>query len=402
MLFALVLGAVLIAVPFSAPRRAAAEQAGVVVALPSLAPVIARVAGAVVSVSAFATPRLVSHRANPGQILSGASSRGSAEGLLRHIFDARADRGGERAIALGAGFIIDPRGYIVTSDELATSGDRLEVTLADNTVHPARVVGRDETTDLALIKIATRRKLPVLSWGDSDGAAVGDWVIAIGNPFGLGGTVTAGIISATGRDLGEGSYDDLMQIDAPINRGDSGGPTFDLGGRVIAVNTALYSPSGGSAGIGFAVPADIARRVVAQLKARGHARWGWLGVSLKGVTPALARRLHLDPERPHGVLVAALAPNGPAARAGVETGDVITAAGGRPIAGVHDLPRLVERTPVGSTLALTVRRRGRERTIAARIAERPASAGFALPPGAGRGRAPARSGAGGGRSGQGR
>ena len=394
-LFALVLGALVMAAPVSAARcAAAAEQNGPFVQLPSLAPLIARVAGAVVNVSAIATPKPVSR----GEALSGSSSHSSVEHLLGHFFDARANKGGERVVALGSGFIVDPRGYIVTSNELATSGDRLEVTLADNTVHQARVVGRDDTTDLALIKIATHRKLPSLSWGDSDTAAVGDWVIAIGNSFGLGGTVTAGIISAVGRSLGDGSYDDLMQIDAPINRGDSGGPTFDLGGRVIGVNTALYSPSGGSAGIGFAVPADVARKVVTELEARGHATWGWLGVSLEGVTPVLARRLHLDPERPQGVLVAAVAPNGPAARAGLHKGDVITAAGGRAIAGVNDLPRLVERAPIGTTLVLSVRRHGRERTIAARIAERPTSSKrLALLPGEG-----ARPGTGGDRSGRGR
>ncbi|MGH7055196.1 MAG: S1C family serine protease [Stellaceae bacterium] len=335
--------------------------------LPSLAPVIARVAGAVVSVAAIAEPEPEPSR----EILSGSSARGAAGPILRHFFATDASRGGAHVVARGSGFIVDPRGYIVTSNDLVTSGDKLEVTLADNTVHPARVVGRDDTTDLALVKIAAHEKLPALTWGDSDTAAVGDWVIAIGNSFGLGGTVTAGIISAVGRNLGDGSYDDLMQIDAPINRGDSGGPTFDLSGRVIAVNTALYSPSGGSAGIGFAVPADIARKVVAELKAHGHATWGWLGVSLTGVTPALARRLDLDPEQPHGVVVAAVVPNGPAARAGLRRGDVITAADGRAIATAQELPRLIEAAPVGSTLALVVRRHGRDRAIIARIAERP-------------------------------
>jgi serine protease Do len=387
LLFALVLGA-LTAAPVSA-ASAAAGPGDPSVRLPSLAPLIARVAGAVVSVAAIATPpaRPAAGRgaALAGSSVRGAASRGSVERLLRRFFAARAT-GGARVVAQGSGFIVDPRGYIVTSSEMAGDGDRLEVTLADDTVHPARLVGRDDTTDLALLKIATHRRLPVLSWGDSDTVAVGDWVVAIGNSFGFGGTVTAGIISALGRSLGDGSYDDLMQIDAPINRGDSGGPTFDLGGRVIGVNTALYSPSGGSAGIGFAVPADIARRVVAQLEASGHATWGWLGVSLKAVTPALARRLHLDPARPQGVLIAAVAPHSPAAAAGLHQGDVITAAGGRPIAGVNDLPRLVERAPVGATLALVVRRRGRQRTIAARIAKRPPEGGrLALLPGEDRG-----------------
>lgn len=351
--------------------------------LPSLAPVITRVAGAVVSISAIAEPK-----PTPGpEALSGSSSRGAADRLLRRFFEVGVDRGGAHVVARGSGFIVDPRGYIVTSNELATSGDRLEVTLADNIAYPARIVGRDDTTDLALVKIAAPGKLPALTWGDSASAAVGDWVIAIGNSFGLGGTVTAGIISAVGRSLGDGSYDDLMQIDAPINRGDSGGPTFDLSGRVIAVNTALYSPSGGSAGIGFAVPADIARKVIAELEAHGHATWGWLGVSLKDVTPALARRLDLDPAQSRGALVAAVVPNGPAARAGLHRGDVITAADGRAIAALRDLPRLIEEAPVGSTLALVVRRHGRDRAIIARIAERPPKEGpLALPLDVGRDR----------------
>jgi serine protease Do len=373
LLFALVLGTALATLPPGSIRghaaAASAPPTGAREGLPSLAPLVARVAPAVVDVSAVEMPRLASHRAG----LAGSSfHRGSVEELLRHFFDDRDAATGERVVALGSGFIVDPSGYIVTSSELAARGDRLDVTLPDHSSYPARIVGRDDTTDLALIKIETHQKLPYLVWGDSDSAAAGDWVIAIGNSFGLGGTVTAGIISAVGRSLGDGSYDDLMQIDAPINRGDSGGPTFDLSGRVIGVNTALYSPSGGSAGIGFAVPANIARKVVAQLRTHGHATWGWLGVSLKSLTPSLARRFGLDPDGLQGALVASVIPNGPAARAGLRPGDVIMAAAGRPIADARDLPRLVERTPVGSRLALVIRRRGRKRTIAARIAERPA------------------------------
>jgi serine protease Do len=363
-LFILVLG-VLLAAPLSSTRCNAAAPESASVQLPSLAPLVERVAPAVVDIRATARPKLASHKEG----LSGSSFHGSVEELLRHFFDDGA--AGDHVVALGSGFIVDPRGYIVTSSELATSGDTLTVTLPDHTSHPAHIIGRDDTTDLALIKIETHQKLPYLTWGDSDSAAVGDWVIAIGNSFGLGGTVTAGIISAVGRSLGDGSYDDLMQIDAPINRGASGGPTLDLSGRVIAVNTALYSPSGGSAGIGFAVPANIAKKVVAQLERGGHATWGWLGVSLKNLTPSLARRLGLDPDRPQGALVAAVAPNGPAARAGLKPGDVVIAAEGRPITGLYDLPRLVERAPIGSKLALVIRRHGHERRIAAMVAAMP-------------------------------
>jgi serine protease Do len=196
-------------------------------------------------------------------------------------------------------------------------------------------------------------------------------VVAVGNPFGLGGSVTAGIISALGRDINEGPYDDFLQIDAPINRGNSGGPTFNLHRQVIGINTAIYSPSGGSVGIGFAVPSDIAHRVVAQLKERGHVTWGWLGVAIQNVTPAIAKSLGLDPANPTGALVASVTPDSPAAKAGIEQGDVITAAGGREIKSVHDLPRLVAATPVGSKLPLTIMRNGKERTVEASIGEIP-------------------------------
>jgi serine protease Do len=373
-LFAVLLGAVVALTALGASGSNAAAADSLPVLLPSFAPLIARVAPAVVDVVAMQTPRMHTPRlARHGDDFSGPSFRGSVAELLRHFFDNGA--GGEHVVALGSGFIIDPQGYIVTSDELATSGDKLNVTLPDHTSYPARIIGRDAVTDLALIKIETHRRLPYLSWGDSASAAVGDWVIAIGNPFGLGGTVTAGIISAVGRSLGDGSYDDLMQIDAPINRGDSGGPTIDLSGRIIGVNTALYAPAGGSVGIGFAVPADIARKVVAQLRAHGHASWGWLGVSLETPTPSRVRRPGFASDRPQGALVAAVAPNGPAAKAGLKPGDVIVAANGRPIRGVHDLPQLVERASVGSTFMLTVRRHGRDRMIAAKSAAMPHAGG---------------------------
>lgn len=367
-LLALALGAA-VALPSAAFAGSGAKT---VVALPSLAPTIARVAPAVVDVAAMTRPKLANRR----DILAGssASAPASVDRLLRHFFAKRDPAGsGGHVAAIGSGFIVDPRGYIVTSNELAAKGDDIEVTLADNTKHRARVVGRDDTTDLALIKIRTQSRLPYLNWGDSSTAAVGDWIIAIGNSYGLPGTVTAGIISAKGRNLA-GSYDDLMQVDAPINRGDSGGPTLSLDGRVIGVTTALYSPSGGSAGIGFAVPSNVAKKVIGELRAHGHATWGWLGVSLRQLPPALARRLGLDADRPEGMLVVAVVPKGPAAQAGLRPGDVITAVGGRRIASLQQLPRLIERAPVGAKLALEIRCRGRRWTARATIAERPPKA----------------------------
>jgi serine protease Do len=272
---------------------------------------------------------------------------------------------------LGSGFIIDPGGYIVTNNHVAANSKKITVILQDNTRHPAKVIGRDEKTDLALLKIEAKEKLPFVTWGDSGEAKVGDWVMAVGNPFGLGGTVTAGIISALGRDINEGPYDDFIQIDAPINRGNSGGPTFNLNGEVIGINTAIYSPSGGSVGIGFAVPSNTAKSVVEQLRENGHVTRGWLGVAIQGITPNIAKSLGINTDQPTGALVSSVTPNSPAAKAGIKQGDIIAAAGGRPTKTVHDLPRLVAATPPGEKLDLAIRRDGKESTLTATIANMP-------------------------------
>ena len=284
-------------------------------------------------------------------------------------------------MALGSGFIIDAAGYIVTNNHVIANAEKVTVIFQDNSRHTAKVIGRDEKTDIALLKVDTGRELPYVTWGNSDNAKVGDWVVAVGNPFGLGGTVTAGIVSALGRNINEGPYDDFLQIDAPINRGNSGGPTFDLHGRVIGINTAIYSPSGGSVGIGFALPSNTAKFVVAELKQHGHVTWGWLGVAIQSVTPSIAKSLGLDPERTSGALVASVSPDSPAAKAGLKSGDVITAAGGHKIQTVHDLPRLVAASPVGSKLGLTILRNGNEQTLDATIGEMPKKLASAEPGG---------------------
>jgi serine protease Do len=197
--------------------------------------------------------------------------------------------------------------------------------------------------------------------------------MAVGNPFGLGGSVTAGIVSALGRDINAGPYDDFLQIDAPINRGNSGGPTFNLAGEVIGINTAIYSPSGGSVGIGFAIPSNLAKNIVAQLEKNGKVTRGWLGVSIQSVTPPIAKSLGLNPEKPEGALVASVNDNSPAEKAGLHQGDVIVGANGTPIRTVHDLPRLVAETPVGQTLDLTVLRQGKREKLTARVAQMPAN-----------------------------
>jgi serine protease Do len=272
---------------------------------------------------------------------------------------------------LGSGFIVDASGYVVTNNHLVADAERVTVVLSDHSRHVGRVVGRDEATDIALLKIDAPVPLPHVEWADSDTAKVGDWVIAVGNPFGLAGTVTAGIISARGRDIDEGPYDDFLQIDAPINRGNSGGPTFNLDGEVLGINTAIYSPSGGSIGIGFAIPASFARQVVSELKAKGRVDHGWLGVTLQDVSPGLARSFGVDPGNPVGALVDDVVDDSPAARAGLRQGDVILSVNGQPVRTAHDLPRLVGESAIGTRIGLALRRDGRDRSANAVVGQKP-------------------------------
>ena len=342
-------------------------QREVLVQLPSLAPLVERASPAVVSISA----QVNGEAAQADKSAEESEPSGSSfDELLRRFFENRGlPQPGREVMALGSGFIIDPAGYIVTNNHVAGNAAKITVILQDNSRHTAKVIGRDDKTDLALIKIETKDKLPFVTWGDSERSKVGDWVVAVGNSFGLGGTVTAGIISALGRNINEGPYDDFIQIDAPINRGNSGGPTFNLAGEVIGINTAIYSPSGGSVGIGFAVPSNTAKSVIAQLREKGHVTRGWLGVAIQNITPAIAKSLGMDPDQPQGALVASVTPNSPAAKVGIKQGDVVTRAGGRPIKNVHDLPRIVAAVPIGQKLDLTVIRGGKETTLAATIAE---------------------------------
>jgi serine protease Do len=344
--------------------------------LPSLAPLVERVVPAVVNISVELKEQAAAEGdGNTDQQGSSPFGPGGTpfDQFLKRFFEQpfQFRSPAEKVMALGSGFIIDPDGYIVTNNHVVANADKVTVIFQDNSRHSAKVIGRDQKTDIALLKIDTNRKLPYVTWGNSDQSKVGDWVVAVGNQFGLGGTVTAGIISALGRNINEGPYDDFLQIDAPINRGNSGGPTFDLHGQVIGINTAIYSPSGGSVGIGFAVPSNTAKYVVDELKEHGHVTWGWLGVAIQNVTPSIAKGLGLNPEQATGALVAAVTPDSPAARAGLKSGDIITAAGGHQIKTVHDLPRLVASTPVGSKLSLTVLSNGKEQTLEATVGELP-------------------------------
>jgi len=267
--------------------------------------------------------------------------------------------------SLGSGFIIGKDGYIITNNHVVEGADEIKVKLADSREFKAKVVGRDPKTDLALIKISSIFKdLPTLTLGDSDKMRVGDWVLAIGNPFGLEHTVTQGIISATGRVIGSGPYDNFLQTDAPINPGNSGGPLVNLKGEVIGINTAI-NPSG--QGIGFAIPSDIAKNIIPQIKEKGKVVRGWIGVSVQAITPDIEKAFSLKDNL--GALVGDVVPGGPAAAAGIKRGDVITSFNGKTIKQMSDLPLLVAETPAGKTVSVTVLREGKELALSLTVAE---------------------------------
>jgi len=273
-----------------------------------------------------------------------------------------------RAQSLGSGFIIDAaEGLVVTNNHVVEGADEINVILHDNTSIRAELVGRDARTDLALLRVRTDHRLSAVQFGDSDKSRVGDWVIAIGNPFGLGGSVTAGIISARGRDIRQGPYDDFFQTDAAINRGNSGGPLFNLAGEVIGINTAIFSPTGGSIGIGFAIASNLAQNVIGQLKQFGRTRRGWLGVRIQGVTDEIAESIGLREAR--GAMVASVQEGGPADRARIQAGDVVLSFDGHEIREMRTLPRVVAETAIGKEVPVVVWRDGRERTLQVTVAE---------------------------------
>ena len=263
----------------------------------------------------------------------------------------------EQMQGAGSGFIIEGAGLIVTNNHVVGHADRIVVSLTDGRQLPARVLGSDELTDIAVIKVETPGPLPYVTWGDSRRVEVGDWILAAGNPFGLGGSVTAGIVSAEGRDLGSGPFDNFLQLDAPINPGNSGGPIFNMAGEVVGVSTAIVSPSGGSVGIGFAIPSEIVSHIVAQLLERGRIDRGWLGVSVQDGDP--------------GVLIAGVERGSPAARAGIRAGDAVLAVNGEHIDTSRGLIRTVAAVPPGNDVRLSIRRQGRDMDIPVTVGKRP-------------------------------
>ncbi|MBT3070106.1 Do family serine endopeptidase [Rhodomicrobium sp. Az07] len=349
--------------------------------LPSFAPLVKQVKPAVVSirVKANAAARAAFGDDEGGQ--RGNPFEGSP--FERYFGGPNAPRGGfgpwggmpggkggprQLVTAQGSGFFISPDGYLVTNNHVAQDAVSLEVVMDDGKTYTAKVVGTDPRTDLALLKVDGRDDFPYTKFSRS-GAEIGDWVVAMGNPFGLGGTVTAGIVSARGRDIGEGPYDDFIQIDASVNKGNSGGPTFNESGEVIGVNTAIYSPSGGSVGIAFAIPAPTVERVVAALKDKGHVTRGWLGVQIQGLTPELAESVGLKSTT--GALVAAPQSGSPAEKAGIRTGDVITEVDGAEVKDGRDLAKKIADLAPGSDAKLTVLRGGETKTIDLKIGQLP-------------------------------
>jgi len=353
-----------------APAVPAVESADPASATPahtpaSFADIIERVSPAVVSIA--------SKRAAPA---AGATSvpvpPGSPmEEFLERFFGKRGLPVPERETrAMGSGVIVDPEGYIVTNHHVVEGATEITVKLASGEAYPATLRGRDDKTDLALLEVDADAPLPHVRFGDSDSVRVGDWVIAVGSPFGLGGSVTAGIVSARGRNIQSGPYDDFLQIDAPINRGNSGGPLFDSRGQLVGINTAIFSPTGGNVGIGFAIPSRQAAPIIAALKQSGRVARGWLGVQVQPVTEEVAASLGIE-EAPRGALVASVVADSPAERAGLRAGDVITAYDGHEITELRDLPRLVARTEAERRVDITVWRGGDERTLAVTIGRMP-------------------------------
>ena len=329
---------------------------------PSFADVVERVSPAVVNISVSKLIRPTPTAGYGGQIPGGQTP---FDDFFSRFFDFPGGPGMQQAPrhaeGEGSGFIIDKSGLIATNNHVVEDAEKVTVTLTSGKTLEARVIGTDPRTDLALVQVDADGDLPYVSFGDSDKARVGEWVLAIGNPFGLGGTATAGIISARGRDIQSGPYDDYLQIDAPINAGNSGGPVFNAAGEVIGINTAIFSPNGGNIGIGFAIPSNLARHVLSELEDGGTVSRGWLGVQIQSVDEDLARALGLDGT--DGALVAEIVPDGPADKAGIQSGDVITGFAGDPVESARDLGRLVGDRHSGDRVDLKIWRDGRSREL---------------------------------------
>ena len=311
----------------------------------------------------------------PGQAVPQFPPGSPFEEFFKEFFEKRGEKpqereSGPRPRSLGSGFVISSDGFIVTNNHVIAGAAEVVVTFADDITLKAEIIGKDPKTDLAVLKVDPEQPLIPVEWGDSDGVRVGNWVVAIGNPFGLGNTVTAGIISARARDINAGPFDDFLQTDASINRGNSGGPLFNLQGGVVGINTAIYSPTGGSVGIGFSVPSNLAKNVVHQLREYGETRRGWLGVRIQTVTEDLAESLNL--ENASGALVASVSPDSPANTAGLKVGDVILSFDGKEVGTMRRLPRIVAETEIDKPVNVELWREGEKinlRVVVGRLQE---------------------------------
>jgi serine protease Do len=324
------------------------------------ADIFAQLAGRLLSVVVNVSTQAAPPPGAAAQETPQSSAGSTLDEVFKEFFGDKGGPGatGPRAASLGSGFVVDPSGLIVTNHHVIANAQQITVTLSDGTALQAQVVGRDAVTDLALLKVEPKAPLLAASWGDSSKTRVGDWVLTIGNPFGLGGSVTAGIISAIARDIHSSPYDDYLQTDASINRGNSGGPMFNIAGEVIGINTVIYSPSGGSIGIGFALPSILARPIIEQLKATGKVERGWIGARVQPMNDDLAESVGLDKSR--GAMISGVDPTSPAAQAKLQPGDVILSYDGQPIERSRQLPRLVAATPPNKQVKLTFWRDGKE------------------------------------------
>ncbi len=383
-----ILAAPILAVPVPAAAEDAAPGASRTYAPPSFAALARSQVDTVVNISTMQAPQGGGRMGEGPSAVPDVPPGSPLEEFFREFRNRQRGEGdpapGRPAMALGSGFIIDSAGLVVTNHHVVADAAEIAVTLHDGTRLPARLVGSDAATDLALLKIESKKPLTAAHWGDSEAVQVGDWVVVIGNPFGLGGSVTAGILSARARDIQQGPYDEYLQTDTAINRGNSGGPLYDIDGAIIGINTAIYSPTGGSVGIGFAIPSSLAKPVIDQLKDGGKVRRGWLGVQVQRVTPDIAESLGMSDT--NGALVTSVAPNSPAAAAGLRQGDVITRFGDKLVEQMRQLPRLVATTAIGSTVPLGVLRGGRADSLPVTVGEldnepqQVASAGSSGPP----------------------
>ncbi|WP_424470799.1 DegQ family serine endoprotease [Parvibaculum sp.] len=351
----------------TAPLNAPTSQRTELSALPSFADLVEKVSPAVVSIRVVEEETVTAADAPDMPFPPGSPFDKFFKQLQPKGPDGKPLK--RKAMAQGSGFFITADGYAVTNNHVVQGGKDITVVQNDGTEMKATLVGRDQKTDLALIKVKVTKPMPYVAFGDSDKLRVGDWVLAVGNPFGLGGTVTSGIVSARGREIGAGPYDDFLQIDASINRGNSGGPTFDIHGNVIGVNTAIFSPTGGSVGIGFAIPSNIAEKVVKQLRENGKVTRGWLGVSIQPVDADLATSLSLD--KPKGALVAEVTPGSPAAKSGIVAGDVVVKVNGADMEDVRAVSRTVADLRPGTKADIVLWRGGKAKSISVAIATFP-------------------------------